>query len=259
MNNNNILVLYVGYYLARFNKVAYRHLNFGNQKQTHERIGRILSINPNTVQNRRDDFDPFFEHRAGWHQIPLSTQKAQILNALSDMTEPEVRLIVEKIIKSNNPGEDNELLSLAELVDKYSSDEKKPFILRGPTGKKAEQIFIEYFNEYKKPKKGKLFDTRDLGCGYDFEIRSKKVTYFIEVKGLSDMEGGILLTDKEWRTAKEKGDNFYIALVSNIENEPKVSFIKKPYLNLNPKENIIKTIQINWSVSTQKINELINK
>ena len=142
MNNNNILVLYVGYYLARFNKIAYRNLNFGNQQQTHERIGRILSINPNTVKNRRDDFDPFFEHRKGWYQIPLSTQKAQILNALSDMTESEVRIIVEKIIKSNNPSDDDELLFLTEIVDEDFSERKKPFILRGPTGKKAEQFFI---------------------------------------------------------------------------------------------------------------------
>lgn len=253
MNDNHKLGLYVSYYLARFDKIAYKNLNFGNQEETHREVGRILSINSNTVKNWRDEFDPLFGHRVGWYQRPLSPTRVQVYNALNDLSESEVRLVIKRILENENTT-DLEVQSLSRLIDEKSDDKKKKFILRTPTGKKAEQFFIDYFQNHKLPHNGELTDTRDLGCGYGFEI----LKYYIEVKGLSNNEGGILLTNKEWEMSKEKGDRYYIVLVSNITGHPKISFIRNPYLKLNPKESIVKTIQINWSVSAQTINELVN-
>lgn len=78
MNNNNILGLYIAFYLAKFNKEAYLNLGFRNQTETHKAIGSILGIKSSTVQNWRDEFDPLFGHRAGWYQRRLSISRIKV-------------------------------------------------------------------------------------------------------------------------------------------------------------------------------------
>ncbi len=254
MNENHKLALYISYYLARFDKAAYEKLNFGNQSQTHQKIGELLSVKPSSVKNWRDEFDPLFGHRAGWYQRPLSPSRVQVANALANLSEQEVYLIVKNILKEQK-AEIANIKTLTELVDDTAETKESRFILRAPTGKNAEDYFIQYFKENEKPFKGELNDTRDLGCGYDFEIVNGDSSYFIEVKGLSKQSGGILLTNKEWETAKSTGDNYFIVLISNLEEKPQVEFIRNPYNILSPKESIIKTIQVNWSVSAKQLKE----
>jgi len=257
MDGNHILGLYVSYYLARFDKIAYKNLNYGNRRQTHREIGRILSVNPNTVQNWRDEFDPLFGNRVGWYQRPLSPTRVQVCNALNDLSEPEIKLIVKKILKYKDVY-DEELYSLIHFIDDRFDDKKGKFVLRVPTGIKAELFFMNYFEKYKEPHDGKLIDTRAFGCGYDFEIISNDCTFYIEVKGLSSFSGGILFTNKEWKTSMEKRNKYYVALISNVNAEPEINFIMNPYKVFNPKENFVKTIQINWSVSMGQIKKIIN-
>ncbi len=64
MEANHKLGLFVSYYLSRFDEEASKYLAYGNQLETHTRIGELLYINPHTVKNWRDEFDPLFEHRA---------------------------------------------------------------------------------------------------------------------------------------------------------------------------------------------------
>jgi len=33
---------------------------------------------------------------------------------------------------------------------------------------------------------------------------------------MAEFSGGIVFTDKEWRTARNKGDKYYVGIVSNL-------------------------------------------
>lgn len=255
MEYNHKLALYVSYYLARFDKIAYNRLGLGNQTKTHQKIGEILSVKASSVKNWRDEFDPLFGHRAGWYQRQLSPSRVLVANALNDLEEDDVYVIVKKILQlpeSNN----SEIKSLTDIIDSSTEEKIGKFILRMPTGRSAEEFFINYFEKYKLPVNGSLIDTRDLGCGYDFEIHSNNEKFFIEVKGLSQHTGGILLTNKEWQIAKNKGDKYFIALVSNLNEIPVIKFIQNPFSILSPQENIVKTIQVNWSVSSNQLKSI---
>lgn len=70
-------------------------------------------------------------------------------------------------------------------------------------------------------------DTRDRGCGYDFEIRGFETSY-IEVKGLAQSSEGILLTNKEWQAANKFKNQFFLAVVSEINSGPEIKFICEP-------------------------------
>jgi hypothetical protein len=257
MENNHKLGLYVSYYLSRFDNIAYLNLAFGNQEETHIKIGEILSVKPNTVKNWRDEFDPLFGHRAGWYQRPMNPTRIRVAQALENLDESQIKSIVDDILNGKiqeDPYLEKQLLTIASDGKKENSVHK--FILRAPTGKIAEEFFIRYFNENQKPVTGILIDCRDLGVGYDFRIENNIKHYFVEVKGISDMSGGILFTDKEWTTAKEKSANYFLCIISNISKLPKIVFIQNPYKRLNPKKNIYTTIQINWSVTENQLFEL---
>lgn len=126
--------------------------------------------------------------------------------------------------------------------------------MRGPTGKAAESFFLEYFKNNALPVAGKIIDSRDFGCGYDFEIRDGEQSYFIEVKGLASTEGGILFTNKEWQTALKHGEKYYLVIVKNLSATPKLVIIQNPASKMKPKKNIYTTIQVSWNVSGKNLN-----
>lgn len=254
MENNHKLGLYVAYYLARFNEIAYQNLGFGNMLQTHNVIGQILSVPPNTVKNWRDEFDPLFGHRVGWYQRPMTQSRIRVVEALKDLDEISVRAIVRDILNGNSQTKEYETEQLVQIVsDKEPDFETGRFILRGPTGKSAEEYFINQFNENKTPFNGKLIDCRDFGCGYDFKIEGLKVNY-IEVKGLATEKGGILFTNKEWQKANDAGDDYFVCLVKNIDNNPEIKYIKNPAEKFNPEKSVHTVIQVNWCVSEKELN-----
>lgn len=92
----------VGYYLSRFDRDAYQKLGFGNITDTHKIIGSILEVPYFTVQNRRDDFDPYFENpRQGRRNKPLTPFKIEIYHGFKAYSEKELYDLVCKIL--NNP------------------------------------------------------------------------------------------------------------------------------------------------------------
>ena len=204
----------------------------------------------------RDEFDPYHVHRAGWYQKPLGPSRVKVVNALQDLTEIQIRELVMDILEGKTDKAEMEtLLAVAAVSDE---NERSVFAPPNPTGRKAEEHFIDFFRLYALPVCGNLTDTRDLGTGYDFEIAPGSEEYFVEVKGISKVSGGILFTDKEWRTAHEKGERYFLAIVSNVNNEPVVRLIRNPAGKLKSKKNLTQVIQINWSVSESEIGNNID-
>jgi hypothetical protein len=259
MENSHKLTLYISYYLSRFNNNALANLKYTTWNNAFEDIGKKLNVKPHSVKNWRDEFDPLFGHRVGWYQRPMSPSRIKVAQALEDLSELQIRGIAIDILTGKIKEESEEVEQLLSIVADDKKDKvARQFILRAPTGKAAENYFIKYYNETFTPRKGSLIDCRDLGCGYDFKIESNNLDSYVEVKGLADISGGILFTDKEWQVAKEKGEDFFLCVVKNVNQIPEINFIQNPSLKLDPKKNIYTTIQINWSVTEKQLTELNN-
>jgi len=259
--NNNILGLYIALYLAKFDKEAYLNLGFGNQTETHIEIGLILGIKPTTIKNWRDEFDPLFGHRAGWYQRNLSISRLKVVEAVGDLDEPSLRYIVQEILNANRFTELKEdLEQLISIVpEEKKSKQHRQYVPRNITGKRAEELFIDWFKSGQDiiPKGKDFVDMRDYGCGYDFQIVvSDKQVYAVEVKGFLENEGGILITGKEWQTAGIMKTDYYLVLVSNIDKDPVITVINNPYEKISPKRNLQTVIQVNWTVSSIEIRQL---
>jgi hypothetical protein len=255
---SNKLAIIVCFYLSKYDKKAKQTLGYSTDHEAFLDISIKLGVKKNYLKFRRDEFDPIHPWRKGWTR-PMDTRIIRTIEALQDLTEEELGGIVTDILTKPEFRTSQELSRLSDLIEDESSKKNgtKNSILRGPTGKKAEEFFKQYFNQNDQPVAGKLIDTRDYGCGYDFEIQqSNDQSVFVEVKGLSQTSGGILFTNKEWETAKKHKKNYVIALVTNIDDSPRIRFISNPAETLQPKRNIITTVQTQWSVSNTELNDV---
>ena len=72
-------------------------------------------------------------------------------------------------------------------------------------------------------------DTTQLGCGFDFRLSPKSGDYFaVEIKGLSSLNGSILLTQKEYAAADILAERFFLYIVRNFVENPFGSIYQNP-------------------------------
>lgn len=261
MDSNRKLAHIVAYYLSRFDKVALSNLRYKTDKDAFHKIAEALGVLPNYIKFRRDEFDVAHPHRKGWHKRPMTMSIINTINALQDIDELTLRSIVLDILAPEKDIEVSENLeSLMTIIpEEKKKKQKRAYVPRNITGRKAEELFIEWFKSGQEEiSQGKNFvDMRDYGCGYDFQIIvSDKQVYAIEIKGFLEDEGGILITGKEWETAGIMKTDYYLVLVSNIDKDPVITVINNPYEKLSPKRNLQTIIQVNWTVSSTEIRQL---
>lgn len=256
MTANNQLALIVSYYLSRCDKEAYKHLGYSSFNQAANDIGNILDVNPNTIKNMRDEFDPYHENtRIGWKR-ELRGSRLKVLKAFQDTDDETLLEIAEEILNNKefkNTEEYRDIYTMFKDKGRGSAKEPAIFILRGPTGKAAEEFFVEYFKNSAKPVSGELVDSRYLGCGYDFEIKNSGQSYMVEVKGLSSNGGGVLFTNKEWQTALKYKNKYYLILVKNLSSTPELIMIQDPASRLKARKSIYTTIQVSWNVDEKNL------
>ncbi|GHM99153.1 hypothetical protein WSM22_06430 [Cytophagales bacterium WSM2-2] len=256
--NANKLAIIVSYYLARFDKEAVSNLGYKSINEAFEETALKLGVNKIYIKLRRDEFDPAFPWRIGW-QRPMAKRIIKTIEAFQELNESDVREIVLNILNNKDYRDSEEINNIITLTQETQNKGKLSpgkFILRGPTGKQAEEYFIEYYKTYQKPEQGILRDTRDLGCGYDFEIQNGSQRFFVEIKGLSEISGGVLFTNKEWSVALTSGNSYYLVIVKNLKNKPKIVFIQNPTFKLKAKKIIYTSVQIQWAISDNLINSI---
>ncbi len=262
-NSNNKFAVIIAYYLARFDREALQKLGFKSFNEAFLETAKALNVKKNYVKLRRDEFDYLYSWRRGW-QRPMHKQIIKTIEAFQDMDEPDIREIVLNILNNTTYLQSEEAEEIgnlikedAKIVRREKQRRKSVFVLRGPTGKQAEEFFIKYFNQNRFPINGKLIDKRDYGSGYDFEIKNQNSVSFIEIKGMVDVFGGILFTNKEWLTAIQKKENYYLVIVKAIKTKPEIKIIQNPAFILKPQKSIYTSIQVQWAVPKQDLNKFI--
>lgn len=256
MRPQNELALIVAYYLSRTDKKGYSSLGYKSFREATRKIGEILDVKSNTIKNMRDEFDPYHQNsRIGW-QRELRGSRQKILQSFQNTDGDTLYEIVKEILSNkefNRTEEYKDIHTLFAEEKPTKSKKTQSYILRGPTGRAAELFFQKYFKETGLPKIGELVDCRDQGCGYDFEIKNSSITYYVEVKGLANKNGGVLFTNKEWQTAQKFDELFYLVIVKNVATTPEITIIQNPSSKLKATKNIYTTLQVCWSVTAKNL------
>lgn len=164
----------VAYYLSRFDKDAYKKLGFGNMTETHEKIGSILEISPNTIKNFRDAFDPYHKNnRRGWWQRDLWRFEKEIYEGFQEYYEQELYVLVSNIL--TNPKQSFEYffdLSSAEnevliFPDEVREAEETRTLKEGY----IRQIKVNAYERNNQARKKCIehYGSNCYVCGFDFE------------------------------------------------------------------------------------------
>ena len=253
--DNNYKALIVAYYLSRLDKQSYLNLGYKSFNEAFREIGLLLNVKASTIKNMRDEFDYFMPNdRAGWSRTNgLKGTRSQVFQMFSAINENNLLEVVKDILENEGCVDAYNfrvILNALEVTNKKRICTTRDSVPRALTGRKAEEYYKSLYDRSPLPTAGELVDTREQGCGYDFMIQKPDANrIYIEVKGLQTDSGGILFTNKEWRTAKVHKDSYYLAIVTNIYYNPKMRLIKNPASVLKPKRRIITTISTNWSVN----------
>lgn len=237
-----------GYFLSRFDERAYAALRYHTQHATHEALGALLDVAPESIKNWRDEFDPVHDTpRQGWHKRPMAPSRRRTIEALGGLDEDSILSLVKAILWSPNGPTANEVVDA--IGNAEGEDDAQQHGIRGPTGVAAELAFKAYHAATALPARGALRDRRHDECGYDFEIDSDTGPIAVEVKGIAGQAGGVSFTNAEWRKAGELGDSYYLAVVRNVAEKPTVSLIRNPRSAFAAEMRAYTIVQVSWTVS----------
>lgn len=236
-----------GLYLSKFDFEGLKYLGFDNFTEAFNVIGLAMGVQPMSVKNYRDEFDPLFPNdRKGWHKREIRKYCKDIFDTFKNLNLVDFSNLLKDIIYK-----DHDMDILMEEIARREGDKESSFAKRLITGQAAEQYFRDNFSSVDLFKGYSIEDTTKVGCGFDFKlVLEEKDQYFgIEVKGLNEIKGNIALTNKEHTVANFLKDRYFIFVVKNFKEKPFHNVYQDPIENMNFKrtENII--TQINWNIS----------
>jgi hypothetical protein len=229
-NENYEILNLIGYGLAKFDLDLVKQFGFKNKSLLFRYfVEKNVAETVGTVKNRQDLFDALFpeSQRKGWWQHgPKYMHRKQLIDSLFG---------------------DLNVISFAELIKLYLRDKlgvtditgiNAAPILRSRfkqlqiTGQEAELYFLLNYNSIDILKGGSIEDARLFGDGYDFQIQLGSRFILAEVKGMQMRQGAVRMTEKEYLTAEEYQDDYGLAVVSSLNDAPRMNFIANPVREL---------------------------
>jgi hypothetical protein len=233
-----------GLYIAKFGQQGLTELGFTGMWQAFNVIGYSLGSRPASVKNYRDEFDRLFPDnpRKGW-QRPLKTRSERIFTDFNSFDFPSFTDLVKSFLIPHY--EEEKLISSIVKMDRSESVAKRLI-----TGKAAEEYFKATYPSIVEFKDYELRDTTNFACGFDFKLSLQSKFYCIEVKGLNQNSGNIMMTEKEYSVAKKLKDNYCLFVVRNFAKNPNHYYMFNPiYSELTFKRTERHVVQVSYSTT----------
>lgn len=209
------MAIFIGLYLSRFNQLALEAFDFTGFHQAYNVLGYALNIKPKSINNYRDEFDPYFPNgRKGWNR-EMKPQSKVIFDLAKDLTFEQFTFVI-KAHLSHTEVEWSDIQLPSELYrDKHEFSAERLI-----TGKAAEEYFVQKCPSIEVFSGFHITNTTDLGCGFDFKLSKGMERYYVEVKGMNAKTGNILMTEKEHRVAEELKNRYCLFVVKDFRQSP---------------------------------------
>ncbi len=232
-----------GLYLSKFDLDGLKRLDFESFSQAFNVFGFALDVQPASIKNYRDEFDPLYpNNRKGWHKRTMRAYCKTILNEFGDLQLDEFVKLLKTIIYK-----DYDLDSLIEEIAKTEGEDSS-FAKRLITGHAAENYFTQKYKEVDLFRECELEDKTKCGCGFDFWLVSPDSFYAVEVKGINEQSGNISMTKKEHTVASVLRNQYFLFVVTNFRETPFHQLFRDPLNSDLAFEKIEqKIIQTSWA------------
>lgn len=237
-----------GLYLSKYDLLGLKNLGFESFVEAFNVIGYALGSKPASIKNYRDEFDPLFPNRRmGWHKRRTRDYCLAVFEEYKGLDFESFTGLVQSFF-----GYDENVWSEA-VPAEQQSERASSFAQRLITGLAAEQYFESVQADLPEFKGYIVENTTRFGCGYDFRLRTEpnhKDFLAVEVKGLKEQTGSLLMTPKEYDVASALRERFFLFVVRNFRESPFHEIFQNPLsgsLHFRRTERI--TIQVSWQAT----------
>lgn len=233
--------LIVGYAMSRLDRAYLEAHKLKNWKEAFRRAGEALKVAPASIKNLRDEFDPVHGNaRKGWKDRPMRPNRQRIMGQLCDVSDAALLEMIDRVLAHDPDAVQEVVTPLSKPAERIQNVAER---LR--TGRLAEAFFLANSETIADVAATLILDHRELARGYDFGVR-KRDGIAIEVKGMKQMRGGILFTDREWSEAKARRADYWLVVVGNIEANPVAKLFPDPTTALQAECKYQTTIAASW-------------
>jgi len=222
-----------------------KSLGFESFAEAFNVIGYASGSKPASIKNYRDEFDPLFPNRMGWHKRPIRDYCRAVYQEYGDLDLDSFSGLVKSFFGFDQ--------NAASAIETPRLDEASAFSQRLITGAAAEQYFESIHPRIPEFAGYLVENTTRFGCGYDFRLRreaNEPDFLAVEVKGLKDLTGSLSMTPKEHDVASTLGERFYLFVVRNFREKPSHSIYRNPLsadLSFKRSERVL--VQVSWVAS----------
>jgi hypothetical protein len=238
-------LILAGLYLSKYDLLGLKNLGFDNFVEAFNVIGYALGSRPASIKNYRDEFDPLFPNRRmGWHKRPTRDYCREVFEEYKGLNIESFTGLVKSFF-----GFEQNTWSDSAPTDQQEEG-ASAFAQRLITGLAAEQYFESVHVNIPEFKGYQVENTTRFGCGYDFRLRTEpnhKDFLAVEVKGLKDQTGSLLMTPKEYDVASIMKERFFLFVVKNFRELPSHEIFQNPLssnLHFRKTERVI--VQVSW-------------
>lgn len=239
-------LMLAGLFLSKFDMEGLALLGFSSFTEAFNVIGLALGGRPASIKNYRDEFDPVFPNlRRGWHHRSMREHCKVLLERFGDLNVVEFTALVKTVVFA-----DADLDLLAEKTSADADIRASTFAKRLITGQAAEQYFRANYQSILEFQGFEIEDTTRLGCGFDFKLTSPQTFCGVEVKGLNDLSGSVMLTDKEYAVAAYLKERYFLFVVKNFKEKPCHGVYQNPVNSSLSFSRVDKAVvQVSWRAS----------
>ncbi len=232
--------LVVGYAMSRLDASYLLGRGMSSWKEAFSEAADALHVRATSLNNLRDEYDPIFGHRKGWHQRPMRPDRLRVMGDLAELTDEALMAMVDSILAGDREAVEEAITSLAEITrPAYNVVERRL------TGRRAEEYFLEHCERIVEIVRPDIIDLRHSAGGFDFGVRLRD-ELAIEVKGLKQNRGAIQFTDREWTVAGERKEHYWLVVVGNLASEPVSRLIRDPHSHLDASCRFQKSVSATW-------------
>ena len=211
-------------------------------KTAFERAARALRVQPASLKNLRDEFDPFHDNlRKGWWHRPLRPNRQRVMGDLSEVSDDALLESVSRILGADRKATEELLDSLIEVRPAAHNVAERLL-----TGRRAENLFLSNCESWVGVPRSKVLDRRDSALGFDFAVAGIPERA-IEVKGLKGQSGAILFTDREWSEAKVRQAEYWLVVVGDIATTPIFRLWQNPHGLLSARCRYQRSVAAVWT------------
>ena len=213
--NNTDKAMLMGLFMSKFDKRALNSFGFTSKQEAYNVFGYAAKASPNSIKLYKQEFDPYYPNgNQGFSKRKTENHCLELMERFNNLSFEEFQCIVNLFVLDL-------YVDLGDIrKDKRQSKERKFMANRLLTGKAAEEYFVMNYQNITPFQNYLLTDTTNMGCGFDYKLSLNNDNYYVEVKGINERHGNILMTDKEHSMAEDLLERYCLFVVCNFKKSP---------------------------------------